>query len=69
MSFALFCKIGNDFYFLPMDIFLNNFIPYLGESRLKKISKDIIENIWRVNKSGIKKQFTINNLEDGVFRQ
>ena len=46
---VLFCKIGNDFYFLPMDTFLNNFIPYLGESRLKKISKDIIENIWRIN--------------------
>ena len=60
---ALFCKIGNDFYFLPMDTFLNNFIPYLGESRLKKISKDIIENIWRLNKSEIQKQFKINNLE------
>lgn len=62
-SDALFCKIGNDFYFLPMNTFLGNFIPCFGDNHLKKISKDVLKENWKLNKKDIQKQFKITKMK------
>lgn len=62
-SDALFCKIGNDFYFLPMNTFLGNFIPRFGDNYLKKISKDVLKENWKLNKKDIQKQFKITKMK------
>ncbi|MBQ4523434.1 MAG: hypothetical protein IJA10_10875 [Lachnospiraceae bacterium] len=62
-SNVLFSKIGNDFYFLPMDTFLSNFIPCFGEKYIKRISKDILKENWKTNKKDIQKQFKITKMK------
>lgn len=59
---VLFCKSKDNFYFLPMDRFLTNLIPYQGDHNIKIIKREIIEDIWNQDKEKIKKKYKIDGL-------
>lgn len=59
---ALFCKSNDLFYFLPMSRFLGSLIPYMGDYKIKIISREQIETTWGDYKKDIEKKYKIDRL-------